>query len=110
LEHRDVRHEITTTNGKVDTGRDQAAAELENLQLQNHLCCEILTSFGYDGDILKRDVNRHSSEVMARNRHEKGTKERQKALAKAISACQKYVCMGGDFLSSNNMFKAHEMQ
>jgi hypothetical protein len=110
LEHRDVRHEITTTDGKVDTDRDPAAAELENLQLRNHLCCDILTSFGYDGDILKRDVNRRSSEVMARNRHEKGTKERQKALAKAISAGQKYVCTGGDFLSSNDMFKAHEMQ
>ena len=110
LADRDVRHEITTTDGEADTSLDPAAVELENLEMRNHMCCDILTSFGYNGDLLKRDMKRRSSEVMARNRHKKGTQERQQALAKAKTAGQKFVCTGGDFLSSKDMFIAYEMK
>lgn len=49
---------------------------------------------------------RRDSEMM--KRHAKGTKERQEQLMRCKHAGQKYMATGGNFLSSDDAFIAHE--
>lgn len=95
LENPAVRHEITTSEGTVEESLDPQAVALKHLEERNHLCCEILNSFGYNGDILKLDIKTRSLEAHLKRRHAQGSKERQLALANAKTAGQLFNVGGG---------------
>ena len=96
-------------HGNPDTNEDPEAAYLKSIVETNHLCCDILVSGGYGGDLL-----RVTPSITPRNDQRKAkitqphTKERQDVLTNSKSQGEKFLRTGGVMLNSDDYFIAEE--
>ena len=98
-------HFFLEKDGNIDVDIDHYALLLSNLELENKLYCYILTSKGFDGDLLRLDATRF---VIKKNVAVTWpqTLEQVKAVANAKIAGQFFHVTGGNRLNSDEYFKS----
>jgi len=101
-----VRHEVALTDdGAIDVNADPMGLLLMALQNHNHLCCDILSAEGCDGDQFCTNapiqgLNNRSAKVTIHR-----TRERQDAFQKGRSSAGKlFISTGGCHLSEEDAF------
>ncbi len=98
LDNKRVRH---------DSENDPMADEYDALEYHNAAACGILDILGYDGGLLRAQVDRKSRVVLEQQPLTRpGTIERATALAGAVTHGQQFKVTGGHHLTSNDFFIA----
>ena len=99
-----VRHEVMLDeHGNVDDACDPETRTLLRLEEVNHLSCDLLTSYGFDGSKLRIDAPRRKK---LQQLTQPFSLERQEAIRQATTAGQLFHATGGTMLNSEDMFRA----
>jgi hypothetical protein len=104
-----VRHELEVdADGNADTSTSSQAALLLEIEKANHYYCNLLTSFGYDGEALKLNAPRAQVKPPLTAPH---SKERIEAIMKAKgTAGSLFHATGGEHINTEEFFQAAELK
>jgi hypothetical protein len=109
LNSKKIRHEITVDDqGEVDLDADPVSQYLMDLNTMNTTCCDILSSTGFNGDLLRLQLPLRKTSVRKYNLTRPHTKERQEAITAAKTQGGLFLRTGGATLNSDDFFKAQE--
>ena len=99
-----MQHQVVFEEyGIIDVDNDSQFLLLSNLDLENKLCCSILTSKSFDGRLLRL----YAPRVVKRKTMTRSQRlEQVKAIANAKSPDQLFHGTGGNHLNSDDYFKS----
>jgi len=105
LEQPGVRHEVIVSNEfEADTRLDPEGHKLLLLEEANHMSCDFLSTFGYDGSQLRTMAPRESQKRYQLTAPQ--SKERVEAIKNASAAGKMFCATHGQHLNSDKFFEA----
>jgi len=106
---KDVRRELPVGAARLSENEeaDPEVDRLRELQSLNAYYCDLLSTKGYDGSLLRKNAPTRSRFVAVTQPQ---TQERVMAIKDAKTAGQMFYATGGRHLNSNEFFKAKEIQ
>jgi len=109
LQSDQVRHEVVVeVYDTIDVDIDPNANLLYNLDMENKMCCTVLTSKGYDGSQFKIHAPRLvKSKTLATTKPQNF--EWVKEIADSKAAGQMFYTTGGQHLNSDDFFKSRAL-